>query len=77
MGQRGLEPGSVTTSKSKGLEQPAESRAAESDASGPDSAPIDTDLARVIDAWPGLPEAVKAGIKAMVKAATGGAGDEG
>jgi hypothetical protein len=30
------------------------------------------DLAAVIDAWPELPEAVRAGIVAMVKAATGG-----
>jgi hypothetical protein len=31
------------------------------------------DLAAVIKAWPGLPEAVKAGIVAMVKATGGGA----
>jgi hypothetical protein len=30
----------------------------------------DADLAAVVDAWPGLPEAIKAGILAMVKAAT-------
>jgi hypothetical protein len=29
------------------------------------------DLAAVVDAWPQLPEAIKAGIKAMVKAASG------
>jgi hypothetical protein len=29
----------------------------------------DTDLAAVVDAWPALPEAIKAGILAMVKAA--------
>ena len=32
---------------------------------------IDTDLGRVIDAWPSLTEAVKAGIAAMVDAAKG------
>jgi hypothetical protein len=31
--------------------------------------PQDTDLAAVVDAWPELPEAIKAGILAMVKAA--------
>jgi hypothetical protein len=31
----------------------------------------DPDLAAIIDAWPALPEAVQAGILAMVKAAAG------
>jgi hypothetical protein len=30
---------------------------------------VDADLAAVMDAWPTLPEAIKAGILAMVKAA--------
>jgi hypothetical protein len=29
-------------------------------------------LADIVAAWPGLPDAIKAGILAMVKAATGG-----
>jgi hypothetical protein len=29
---------------------------------------LDADLAAVADAWPDLPEAIKAGMKAMVKA---------
>jgi hypothetical protein len=29
----------------------------------------DTDLASVVDAWPALPDAIRAGIAAMVKAA--------
>ncbi|MDC0934640.1 hypothetical protein OAS39_00025 [Pirellulales bacterium] len=33
------------------------------------SAPIDPDLAAVIDAWPELPEAVRADIVAMVRSA--------
>jgi hypothetical protein len=33
--------------------------------------PADPDLATVIDAWNRLPEAVRAGIVAMVKAASG------
>jgi hypothetical protein len=32
------------------------------------AAPTDPDLCQVIDAWPTLPEAVRAGIVAMVKA---------
>ena len=35
---------------------------------GPD-ATVDPDLAAVLSAWPRLPEALKAGIVAMVKAA--------
>lgn len=35
-----------------------------------DSLAIDPDLAAVIDAWPDLPDAVRAGIVAMVRAAT-------
>ena len=34
-------------------------------------APSDPDLARLIEAWPALPEAIKAGILAMVAAAAG------
>jgi hypothetical protein len=33
---------------------------------------VDSELARVIDAWSSLPEAVKVGIMAMVKASTPG-----
>ena len=35
-------------------------------------APLDPDLARVADAWGGLPDAIKAGILAMVNAASPG-----
>jgi hypothetical protein len=35
-----------------------------------DACQTDPDLARIVDAWPTLPEAVRAGIVAMVKAAT-------
>jgi hypothetical protein len=35
----------------------------------PLDAPKDPDLAAVVEAWPDLPEALKAGIVAMVKAA--------
>jgi hypothetical protein len=32
-------------------------------------APSDLDLAAVVDAWPALPDAIKAGILAMIRAA--------
>jgi len=35
------------------------------------------DLAAVVDAWPELPEAIKAGIVAMVRAASGSQPDRG
>ncbi len=37
-----------------------------------DTCQTDPDLARIVDAWPGLPDAIKAGILAMVNAASGG-----
>ena len=39
------------------------------------NAPVDADLAAVVGAWADLPQAIKAGIVAMVKAA--GAGERG
>ena len=42
---------------------------AESGALSGNSAPIDPDLAHIINRWPGLPAAIRAGITAMVKAA--------
>ena len=38
-------------------------------AAKPETAAIDPDLQAVIQAWPGLPTALRAGIVAMVKAA--------
>jgi hypothetical protein len=43
---------------------------AESGALGTGNGPIDAELAAVIEAWPSLPDAIKAGILAMVKAAS-------
>jgi hypothetical protein len=41
---------------------------AESGALGAREAPLDPDLLAVVDAWPALPESVKAGILAMIRA---------
>jgi hypothetical protein len=68
VGDTGLELSDVTSSKNKDLRDSQNASGAESGAVSPISGPIDPDLQRVIDAWPNLPEAVKAGIVAMVKA---------
>jgi hypothetical protein len=60
-----------------GFEHPAKSSGndggggqsgAECGALGAQNAPLDPDLAAVVDAWPKLPGAIKAGILAMVTA---------
>jgi len=51
----------------------SENCAAPGAAVGSENTPIDPDLAAVVDAWPKLPEAIRAGILAMIRAA-GGAG---
>jgi len=65
---QGLEPKYVTTCGNKDLQNPSPEGGAESGAVSPISGRVDARLRRVIDAWPDLPEAVKAGILAMVKA---------
>lgn len=71
MGQSGLEPGSVSSTEAKHLRKADDYRAAESGASGDETSPQDTDLALIIERWEHLPEAVKTGIMAMVKASEG------
>src|SRR5262245_36308752 len=44
---------------------------AKSGALAPESTSIDPPLATIIDAWPTLPDAIRAGILAMVRAAGG------
>ena len=63
--EAGLEP----TSFSSGKTPVSGTGGAESGAVGAENAPIDPDLANIIDAWPTLPEGVKAGITAMVEGA--------
>ena len=68
MGRTGLEPDDVGDCSEEDLEPGGERGAAESGALGPDFRHFGPDLQAVIDAWADLPEAVKAGILAMVKA---------
>ena len=56
---------------SKGLRTDAEPRATHSATLSVKSAPSDPDLSAVIDAWPTLPKAIRAGIVAMVRASKG------
>jgi len=51
------------------LQKPADSMCAPVRAPNTPDATADPDLAAVVSAWPGLPEALRAGILAMVKAA--------
>ena len=68
MGLEGLEPANVTQRNGNELRDVEDVGGAESGAVDTEKAPVDPDLARLIDGWPGLPEAAKAGIVAMVRA---------
>ena len=75
----GLEPGTyglegrcapdVTAAKTGTCAQPPERLGALLGAFAAEIGPQAPDLAAVVSAWPGLPEALRAGIVAMVKAA--------
>ncbi len=67
----GLEDPPKRSEKSRVLHQRAAECAAR-DRRDVDAAPIDSDLACVIAAWPTLPPAIQAGILAMVRAAESG-----
>ncbi|OHB70149.1 MAG: hypothetical protein A2V70_14805 [Planctomycetes bacterium RBG_13_63_9] len=62
-------------SKTSGNQGFTNESGAECGALGAREAPLDPKLAAVIDAWSTLPEAIRAGILAMIRA--GGAGDSG
>ena len=64
MGLRGLELPHENTEKKGGADQSGAE-------SGAQEAPLDPELAAVVDAWPALPEAIKAGILAMVETTAG------
>jgi len=66
---RGLERGNVSDDDNRGLRNPASEGRAQNGALSDDSPPLDADFAAIVRAWPTLPEAVKAGIVAMVEAA--------
>jgi hypothetical protein len=61
-----------TTSKNSAKSVDFGQGGAESGALVPEPAAIDPDLAAVVDAWPTLPAAIKAGILAMIGAAEQG-----
>jgi len=76
---RGLEPSDVTTCKPKDLQNHGAASGAFSGAVGTESGAVfgqkeraDPALAAVVKAWPTLPPAVRAGILAMVGAASKG-----
>jgi hypothetical protein len=65
----GIERSIVSDCGGRGSENQGPAGGAESGAVGTGFGPIDPDLAALIDAWPRMPEAVKAKIVAMVKTA--------
>jgi hypothetical protein len=69
MGPEGLEPKTITGESDNELATSPECRAAECGASGPENAPIDPDLALVIERWPDVTPDLRTGIVAMVKGA--------
>ena len=75
MGGTGLERSDVSAADDKHLQKPPPEGGAESGAVGAKTGlndPDAADLRRVAEAWPALPEPVKARILAMVAAAQGG-----
>ncbi len=67
--REGFDAVSVTACPDNSIQQSQNQGEAESEAVSPNSTPIDPDLAAVVEAWPGLPSAIKTGILAMVRAA--------
>jgi hypothetical protein len=61
----GIEPDPRSSGNSAGGDQSG----AESGALDPRNAEFDPDLSAVVEVWPKLPEAIRAGIMAMIRAA--------
>ena len=76
MGGTGLEPVSASGLSDKDLRQVPDAFGTESGTLQGETGMFPPDLAEVIDAWPALPEAIKAGILATVKAAGGITGQD-
>ena len=70
-GQSGLTASPATPDSAPGSAQPPKPAIISPQASAAIQAQADPDLALLLDAWADLPEALKAGIVAMVKAAGG------
>jgi len=70
-GGHGTRTDSVNACGSNGLRQPENQFGTETGTLQANSGPIPPDLQVVIDAWPTLPEAIRADIVAMVRTAGG------
>jgi hypothetical protein len=68
----GFDTVSLTANSANSLQQTPNEGEAESEAVWANCGPMKADLAAVVDAWSMLPEAIKAGILAMVRAACNG-----
>jgi hypothetical protein len=66
----GFEPNSTSACSESGYGNPTGAGVAHLYANQPDSNLIDPDLATVVEAWPALPEATRASIVTMIRAAT-------
>ncbi len=60
------------TSTTKGICDDGAATTSSSHSSSDENQPLDADLRRLIDAWPKLPDAIRAGILAMVDAVADG-----
>ncbi len=67
MGVTGLEPDNLTIDGQSKLAKVNKLSGADSGADLPDLPQIDPDLQKLIDAWPELPEHIKAAINALVQ----------
>jgi len=68
-GESNPRPGSAKGGETKDLQGLAVDGGAQSGAGGADSPPPDPDLARIAAAWPGLPEAIRRAVLALIDSA--------